>query len=379
MLNREGVPSKEGSVGKLSQQWLVSLVNFFLSFAAMTSFIFIPLLGAQLGASDFEVGLVGAAYGTAFLFSSLFSGWKSDHLGRLLFVRWGLLISSAAFAFQLLAESVLMLIIVRGVVGFSMGISVAATIAYVFESGADMGKYSSYGSLGWIFGALATALLGEVRLIFWTSFLVCLLAFILSLAFQKAPAHHFSKPPNLWHVMRRDYRIYLAVFLRHLGASAVWIIFPLYLVSIGMDNFWIGLLWGINFAVQFVVMQNLARFSEYKIFFYGQLLSVLVFTAYIFVTGRYYLILIQAFMGVAWACLYVGALLIVLRSGKERGTAGGLFQSTLNLCNAVGPLLGGLIAQGWGYRGVMLFAAALCVGGMLVAVPTNRRAPDSRI
>ncbi|MEI8174091.1 MAG: MFS transporter, partial [Deltaproteobacteria bacterium] len=331
------------------------------------------------GASDFEVGLVGAAYGTAFLFSSLFSGWKSDHLGRLLFVRWGLLISSAAFAFQLLAESVLMLIIVRGVVGFSMGISVAATIAYVFESGADMGKYSSYGSLGWIFGALATALLGEVRLIFWTSFLVCLLAFIFSLAFQKAPAHHFSKPPNLWHVMRRDYRIYLAVFLRHLGASAVWIIFPLYLVSIGMDNFWIGLLWGINFAVQFVVMQNLARFSEYKIFFYGQLLSVFVFTAYIFVTGRYYLILIQAFMGVAWACLYVGALLIVLRSGKERGTAGGLFQSTLNLCNAVGPLLGGLIAQGWGYRGVMLFAAALCVGGMLVAVPANRRVPGSRI
>jgi len=379
MLNKEGVPSKEGSAGKWSQQWLVSLVNFFLSFAAMTSFIFIPLLGAQLGASDFEVGLVGAAYGTAFLFSSLFSGWKSDHLGRLLFVRWGLLISSAAFAFQLLAESVLMLIIVRGIVGFSMGISVAATIAYVFESGADMGKYSSYGSLGWIFGALATALLGEVRLIFWTSFLVCLLAFIFSLAFKKAPAHHFSKPPNLWHVMRRDYRIYLAVFLRHLGASAVWIIFPLYLVSIGMDNFWIGLLWGINFAVQFVVMQNLARFSEYKIFFYGQLLSVLVFTAYIFVTGRYYLILIQAFMGVAWACLYVGALLIVLRSGKERGTAGGLFQSTLNLCNAVGPLLGGLIAQGWGYRGVMLFAAALCVGGMLVAVPANRRVPESRI
>ncbi|MCX5853168.1 MAG: hypothetical protein NTZ24_01030, partial [Deltaproteobacteria bacterium] len=82
MLNKEGVPSIEGSAGKRSQQWLVSLVNFFLSFAAMSSFIFIPLLGAHLGASDFEVGLVGAAYGTAFLFSSLFSGWKSDHLGR---------------------------------------------------------------------------------------------------------------------------------------------------------------------------------------------------------------------------------------------------------------------------------------------------------
>lgn len=377
MLEQEAVISKETSARQWSHPWLTGLVNFCVSFAAMSSFIFVPLLGAQLGGSDVEIGIIGAAYGIAFLFSSLFSGWKSDQLGRLLFVRWGLLISSAAFAVQLLAHSVLVLIIVRGVVGFALGIATAAIIAYAFESGANMGKYSSYGSLGWIFGAVAAALVGDVQLLFWLSFLFCLIAFFISLAFKNVPTHVFSKPPNLWHVMRRDYRIYLAVFLRHLGASAVWIIFPLYLASIGLDNFWIGLLWGINFAVQFVVMRQLERFSEFKTFFYGQLLSLFVFTAYIFVTGRFYLILVQAMMGVAWSCLYVGALLIVLRSGKEKGTAGGIFQSTLNLCNAVGPLLGGLIAQGWGYRGVMFFAAALCLCGMFVTVPENRRVSDS--
>jgi MFS family permease len=373
MSEKEAVISSENSSREWSGRWLIGLVNFCISFAAMASFIFIPLLGVQLGASDFEVGLVGAVYGIAFLFSSLFSGWKSDHLGRLLFVRWGLLISSAAFAVQLLAHSVPVLMIVRGIVGFSLGIATAATITYAFEAGANMGKYSSYGSLGWIFGALASALVGEIQLLFCLSFLLCLLAFFLSLAFQKVPSHTFSRPPSLWNVLRRDYRIYLAVFLRHMGAAAVWIIFPLYLVSIGLDNFWIGLLWGINFAVQFVVMRHMERFSEYKLFFFGQLLSLFVFIAYAFVTCRYYLIVIQVFMGVAWSCLYVGALLIVMRSGKEKGTAGGIFQSTLNLCNAIGPLLGGLIAQGWGYRGVMLFAAALCVGGMFVAVPKNRQ------
>jgi MFS family permease len=378
MLEQESILSKESSAGEWPHRWLIALVNFCLSFAAMASFIFIPLLGAQLGASNFDVGLVGAAYGIAFLFSSLFSGWKSDHLGRLLFVRWGLLISSAAFAVQLLAHSVLVLIIVRGVVGFSLGIATAATITYAFESGANMGKYSSYGSLGWIFGAVASALVGEIQPLFWLSFLVCLLSFFLSLAFQRVPTHTFSKPPNLWHVMRRDYRVYLAVFLRHLGAAAVWVIFPLYLASIGLDNFWIGLLWGVNFAVQFVVMRQLERFSEFKTFFYGQLLSILVFTAYAFVTGRFYLIIIQVVMGVAWSCLYVGALLIVLRSGKEKGTAGGIFQSTLNLCNAVGPMLGGLIAQEWGYRGVMFFAVVLCMCGLLVAVPENRKVPGNQ-
>jgi MFS family permease len=267
MSEKEAVISSENSSREWSGRWLIGLVNFCISFAAMASFIFIPLLGVQLGASDFEVGLVGAVYGIAFLFSSLFSGWKSDHLGRLLFVRWGLLISSAAFAVQLLAHSVPVLMIVRGIVGFSLGIATAATITYAFEAGANMGKYSSYGSLGWIFGALASALVGEIQLLFCLSFLLCLLAFFLSLAFQKVPSHTFSRPPSLWNVLRRDYRIYLAVFLRHMGAAAVWIIFPLYLVSIGLDNFWIGLLWGINFAVQFVVMRHMERFSEYKLFF----------------------------------------------------------------------------------------------------------------
>ncbi|MGZ6223808.1 MAG: MFS transporter [Syntrophales bacterium] len=371
MLEQEIIIEKTDQPGGGSYRWLTGLVNFFLSFATMSSFIFVPLLGAQLGASDFEVGIVGAAYGIAFLFSSLISGWKSDHLGRLVFVRWGLLMSSVAFAAQLLAHSVPALIVARAAVGFALGIAVAATITYAFECGANMGKYSSYGSLGWIFGAAASSMVGDIELLFWLSFIFCLVAFFISLAFQKVPTYKFSRPPNLWLVMRRDYRVYLAVFLRHLGASAVWVIFPLYLVSIGLDHFWIGLLWGVNFVVQFLVMRQLERFSEFKTFFWGQVLSIFVFLSYAFFTSRFSLVILQVVLGVAWSCLYVGALLIVLRGGKEKGTAGGIFQSTLNLCNAVGPILGGLIAQGWGYRGVMLFAAALCVGGMFVTVPAR--------
>jgi len=287
MLESDAIIMSKDSAAEWSHRWLMSLVNFCLSFAAMSSFIFLPLLGVQLGASDFEIGLIGSIYGITFLFSSLFSGWKSDHLGRLIFVRWGLLISSVAFAGQLLAHSVQVLIIVRGAVGLALGVAVAATITYAFESGANMGKYSSYGSLGWIFGAVVSSLVGDIKLLFWLSFLFCLLAFFISLAFKKVATLTFSKSPNLWHVVRRDYRIYLAVFLRHLGASAVWVIFPLYLVSIGLDNFWIGLLWGTNFAVQFVVMRQLERFSEFKTFFYGQLLSRFFFNGYIFVNGRF--------------------------------------------------------------------------------------------
>lgn len=370
--------AKENTSVEQPRLWLIAFVNFLLSFATQGSIIFIPLYGAELGASDFQVGLIGAFYGIAFLSSSLFSGWKSDSMGRLFFVRWGLLFSSAAFATQLLAHSVPLLMCIRAIVGFSLGIATAAIITYAFESGANMGKFSSYGSLGWIFGALVAALVGDVQLLFQLSFLACLVACLASLAFKRAPTRVFTRPPNLWQVMRRDYRVYFAVFLRHLGATAVWIILPLYLASLGMDRFWIGILWVVNFAVQFVVMRHVERFSEYKVFSFGQLLSALVFTAYAFVSGHICLIVVQVLLGVAWSCLYVGALLIVLRGGEEKGTAGGIFQSTLNLCNAVGPLLGGLIAQGWGYRGVLFFAAALGVAGMFMAVPAKRQAPGNQ-
>lgn len=362
-----------GTDRRTSHILLISLVNFLLNYAVQGSLIFIPLLGAQLGAEDWQIGLVGAAYGAAFLLSSLYSGWKSDSLGRLLFVRLGLAASALAFAAQLLAHNLAVLILVRSVVGLALGIATASLLAYAFESGADMGKFSSYGSLGWIFGALGAAVLKEFNLLFLTSALTCLAAFVLSFTFREVAVRHSRFRVNLWLVIRRGFQVYLAVFLRHLGATAVWIILPLYLSALGMDRFWVGLLWGINFTVQFVVMRYLEGFNENRVFAFGQLLSIGVFAAYAFVSARPALIAVQALLGVAWSCLYVGALLIVLRSGEERGTASGIFQATLNLCNALGPFLGGLIAGWWGYRGVMLFAAGLGLVGLLVAVPSARQ------
>jgi len=353
--------------------WKIYTVNFLLCFAVQGSLIFVPLLGAQLGGSDFQVGLIGSAYGGAFLVSSLVSGWKSDTSGRVVFVRRGLLICCAAFAAQLLSFNLWLLMALRALVGFSLGIAVAASIAYAHEAGADMGVFSSYGSLGWIFGSMAAAILGDIRFLFALSAAVCFLAFWIARGFGEKTGQSFPGRPNLWKVVVKNRRIYAAVFLRHLGATAVWIILPLYFASLGLDKFWIGLLWGINFTVQFVVMRYLERFSAHKTFAFGQLLSLLVFVAYAFVAKLWPLIVAQALLGVAWSCLYVGALLIVLNSGEERGTASGIFQSTLNFCNAVGPLLGGAFAQLWGYRGVMLLAAALGAAGMLVAVP--RTAP----
>jgi MFS family permease len=342
-----------------------NLINFLLYSAIMSSHMFIPLLSADLGASSFEVGLVGAAFGVAYLLSSLFFGWKSDLLGRLRFIRFGLAASSLAFLAQTLSFSLTALFVIRALVGFSLGISTAALIAYIYESSGNMGRFSSYGSLGWIGGALAAATLTGYNTLFIFSAMLCLAAFLVSLSMQETVSAEPKNVPRPLAVARRNSSVLLAFFLRHLGATAIWIILPLFFTSLGASKTWIGLLWGINFAFQFIAMRLVEKFSEKTVFLTGQILSVVVFLGYTLINNYLHVIPLQVLLGVSWAFLYVGSLLVVLKSGEEKGTASGVFFSAINLSGAVGPLVGGLISQLFGYRSVMLFAAAITMAGLL--------------
>jgi MFS family permease len=345
-----------------------NLINFLLYSAIMSSHMFIPLLSADLGASSYEIGLVGAAFGVAYLLSSLFFGWKSDLLGRLRFIRFGLAASSLAFLAQTLSFNLTALFVIRALVGFSLGISTAALIAYIYESSGNMGKFSSYGSLGWIGGALAAAILVGYNTLFIFSALLCLAAFLVSLSMQETLSTEPKNIPRPLAVARRNGSVLLAFFLRHLGATAIWIILPLFFATLGASKTWIGLLWGINFAFQFIAMRLVEKLPEKAVFLAGQILSIVVFLGYTLINHYLQVIPLQVLLGVSWAFLYVGSLLVVLKSGEEKGTASGVFFSAINLSGAVGPLVGGLISQLFGYRSVMLFAAIITLVGLLTSL-----------
>jgi len=359
----------------------VSWINLLVNSAIQGSLIFIPLLGAQLGASDFQVGLIGAAYGGTYLLFSLYSGRQSDRKGRMVFIRAGLFLCAIAFAAQIFAYNLYTLIIVRAAVGIALGITISSMVAFASDSGADLGRYSSMGSLGWIVGSLAGAMITAFSQLFAVSALCCLVAFCLSLTI---PSREKTRPgekgfPGIARVFSRGSRIYIAIFLRHLGAASVWIILPLYFTSIGISHSWIGLLYGLNFAVQFLVMRRLEHYNPVRVFALGQVLSIFVFITYIFASHLWLAVIAQMMLGVAWSCLYVGALVLVLQTGESKGTASGIFQSTLNLCGVIGPFLGGLIANIWGYQWVMVFAAALGVAGLMVAAKDRKEvmAPEA--
>lgn len=346
----------------------LGIIALLMNSAIEASLIFIPLFASELGASLFEVGIVGVSYGMAYFASSLFFGWQSDRKGRVKFIRIGLGLSSIALFLQTLAFDLLTLIVIRGLTGFCLGISSAVLLAYVFEREGNIGKYSSYGSLGWVAGAVAAAILKEYNSLFIFSSLLCLVTFLITLRLKETSPQRKSILAHPGQIIARNWKVYLPFFLRHLGANAVWIILPLFLVSIGATKLWISILWAINFGVQFIAMRYVEKFRAAKMFSLGLVLSGVVFLFYALSTHYLQLLPVQVILAIGWSSLYVGSLLLLMRSGEEHGTSAGLLYSTISFCSAVGPFLGGLLSQTMGFKAVMLFAAITSFAGLPLAL-----------
>jgi len=347
------------------------LATLLANMAIETSVIFLPLFAQELGASRLQVGIIGGAYGVAFLLSSLAFSRQADVKGRLPFVRVGLGLGTLAFAVQTLVGDPFTLVLARALVGFCLGISSAALIAYNYEIGAGTGRFASFGSLGWLLGAVVAIFIQSYHGLFILSSASCGLAFAISLPL-KENGSRFTMLATTLEVVRRNFRVYFSFFLRHLGANMVWVVFPLFLASLGASKAWIAVLSGINTGGQFIAMMFVEKLRESRLFPLGMFLSVLVFLLYSQVTHYPQVIPVQALLAVAWSCLYVGALLLLLKKNEERATSVGFLFSVISLTGAVGPFLGGLVAQFWGYAVLMYIAAGLCAVGLGIAMMRGR-------
>jgi len=397
------------------------MLSLLANYSIEASLVFMPLHAADLGASDFLVGVVGAAYGLSYFLSSLLFGRLSDIKGRVQFVRAGLLLVAASYLAQTLAPSPGWLILCRLAVGFSMGVSSGPLMAYVYERDGAVGRFTSVGSFGWLLGSLAAIVIPHPLSLFATSAIASCAAFLLSLtlrdtadarrerkpclpsatrgcgaeapcpgqpslpSMEMPPWSPVSPPPSggstpseargeegvagsAFSVLRSNSRVYLAFFLRHVGATAVWAVFPLYLSQLGASKPWIAALNSINMGGQAVAMRFVERFDPARMLLLGLHLSMLVFGIYAIATDYLQLVPVQVVLAVAWSCLFVGSLSFLLKRNVDRGTASGLLYSTNSLATSAGPLVGGTVSQLTGtYPAVMVTATAFSAAAWTVA------------
>ena len=341
--------------------------------AFSASYVFIPILAEELGASQTQIGIIGAVYGLALFSSSYLFGRTSDLYGRKFFLHLGLGASSLTFFLQVLTDPSFvaplwadpwLLAFARGLAGFSIGIFPPALIAYVYESGDLLGRFSSFGALGWAIGTFTAGLIA----LYWGAFVLSsaclLLAFLVSFTVPTISSPRLSVPFFPKSVIKKNWHLYLSYFMRHMGANCIWIVYPLYItISLGGDKFWVGVLYTVNTASQFFVMRFVDRFRGKTLINAGLILSSITFFAFTLAQNFYQLIPIQILLACSWSCLYVGSLLYLMRRNVEKATCTGMLTSVISLAAVAGALIGGIISELFDFRTTMYTAAALAAIG----------------
>jgi MFS family permease len=345
----------------------LAAINLLSNCAVETSNVFISLYARDKGASDLQVGFIAATAGIAFLASSFLFGRLSDIQGRMKYIRIGLGLTALSYLSQLLANTPMTLLAARGFVGFVLGINASVIMAYTYENQKQIGNFISYGALGWLIGAITAAIVKNYVALFTISAVVAFIAFLISFLLKEKATSHIRVAMFPLALIKTDYKIYLAFFLRQLGGNAIWTIWSLYQAGIGADKLWIALVEVTNMLGQIVAMRFIEKFNPARMFQAGLLVSAAVFVSYGLANRYWQLVPIQLVLAFAYSSMFVGALSYLLRRHKEYGTTAGLMNSANALSGVFGPFLGGAVSQAWSYATLMYVGAGITLLGSLAA------------
>jgi len=348
-------------------------INLLSNCAVETSNVFMPLYAQSIGSSNLQVGFIAAAAGIAFLVSSFLFGRLSDIHGRMKYIRIGLGLTALSYLSQIITRTPMTLLAARGFVGFAIGINSSVMMAYTYESQKQIGSFISYGSLGWLIGAVTAAIVKNYEALFIISAVVAFLAFLISFLLEEKATSHIQVSAFPINLIKANYKIYLGFFLRQLGGNAIWTIWPLYQASIGANKMWIAIMEVTNMVGQIIWVRFIERFNPARMFQTGLILSAGVFVAYSLANHYLQLVPIQVVLSFAYSSMFVGALVYLLRQHREYGTVSGLMNSANALSGSLGPFLGGAVSQAWGYVTLMHVGAGISLCAFLSALGLQGR------
>ncbi|HII03137.1 TPA: MFS transporter [Methanosarcinaceae archaeon] len=320
----------------------INNIQFLANMANVLSLLFIPMFAESLGATYLEIGFIVGIFSASTLLSSFIFGRVADlhHLRSVLLFGFG--IAVATFFLQIFARDPASLMLARAFAGFSVGIYPGALIAYVHYRKQSLGRFISLGSLGWMVGFFAAGLIGEnMNRLFLLSSFFYLICFLLAFRLRDIEKPQVNLSYFSLDTLLKNAGPYFALFLRHTGAVGVWTIFPLYLRELGATDFWIGLIYAVNPAVQFLVMRRLDGLGNERLIHIGYPLSAVGFVSFILAPSYLYIIPGMFIIACSWSFLYVGSTRLVVERNPDKATSAGLINSMIGAAGVVGALLGG--------------------------------------
>ena len=324
-------------------------------------FVFLPILSSTYS-GILVVGLTVASFFLAEFISSIYFGRVSDKKrNRLLFIRIGFAACAVTFGLTYFVDNEIYLMVAMIGTGISAGIMNSPILAYVYEAQLEnkrrAARVISFHTLGWFAGIMAGGIITTLRENQNELFIVIALMFSAGFAVSMNMKYlkvHVQESISTLQVFRRNKWIYLALLLRHTGATAVLTILPLLLLKLAHDadfvgsqgTFLVSVVYGANMITATVFMGLMAsriKTNNIRAFKIGIGCSVIGFSGMFFINDWWQIIPFMFVVGVAWAYMYIGGSLYLM-GNNPKSTSMGIFNSVLAFAKVVGPISAGVIA-----------------------------------
>lgn len=344
----------------------VSMCVISLSMGMLTPLV--PPYAQQLGASYFDLGIIGAVSMAPYIVLPTIVGVLSDRFGRRVFFLGGIAgcaLTSGFFLFTHEVWQIIMIAFIRGIASSSLwpiAQALVVDMTSLTERIKAMGRYSLSWSLGLLVGPFFGGLFVEkcgFPPLFFMSLVVGISAFFTALAlfFRYQPKSQPIAPETTGSfknvVAVSICPIYLLTMMYSIPFGLILNIFPVYIKGLGMTAFQIGIM-----VSMFGIARTITFWYSESIIKIGKKLSVILALA------------TQGFSLVAIAYVHDFALFLILislpgfsigillplilseaskmASSAKIGMTMGVIESFTGLGFTIGPLVGGIVAESMG-------------------------------
>lgn len=366
--------------------------TFFAGFGSFSFMLLIPVTVARGGFDRITIGLVLSSYAVAVLIFGPLWGALSDRLGRRRpILVLGYLIFAGASLLFVVADSVLQFMAFRFLQGVGYAAHPMLTALFSDHFGRDaarrFGALSGAEALGWGMGSLWAGLLAEqvgIRGAFAVAALLPLLS--AGIVWVRLPRGQPRSPraavAPAAAFPRKLFYLYGTIFVRMSAAIALWSMLPVFLLMFVDSLALVGAVNAVNMLLQPLFMywlgRNADRLGRLRLVIWGILGSVVTFWLYASAGGLAQILVGQVTISLSWAAMVIGMNTYVMTTAPAgvRGRAFGLLTSSITLAQALGPLLGGVLAETYTIRGMIVIVSVL----MLLSLPliVRLRARDRR-
>jgi MFS family permease len=359
--------------------------------ATVTALLYASLqfMTYEKGHSLFYVGLIGSLPYAGMMVMAYVWGLVSDWLGKRkeIVVASGVAGSLLFFTYPWLT-TIEMLIAVRFVQVCLMGsvilLIAVATERFPGEKGKVVGDLNVPLAFGWVVGAGTAAYLYQSSQtgLFFLCGLVGLAAALVLLPLQETKKDNGDNLLSLRQLLtfrnrRPIYILCAATLLLLTGNYIVYSVFPQYLTTsaFNMDKMQIGFIVagsGLTGMLVFRAAGKLVdRAGRRKVLIPTFLTYVISWTAYALTQNIYVLSVIWLLPYWCFFTTSSTAMVSDLTDERERGRGIGILNAAINFGNFAGSMLGGFLAQSFGYQPAFGVAAMIVLAAFLVSFATK--------